>query len=474
MFSAEYVSTIRSRRTSKVKTSSPAPASKTSRGKHKKEEKTLPSDVGVVDQIKLGGSKTHRTRLFTLNYDEQTEVDDSQVPSLTDSEINLTAYYDNQDNLVELTINKTDAHLPKKLIHVLLVAAPFHHSLYKLTMQQIKLRTSVMSYLAKFIQQSYLTDLILDDVKLVNVDFYAIFEEITPLKHVSLARCDLGDDVIVGIAARLSFNTPACRSLIILNLTCNAIEDRGARALARMLRTNRQLCYLNLSGNCITDEGACAILNTLQEFPLTYEEYVSSRARRMEYCAQKHVIYKSCLEEILEQRPGKKVTPREGSPGLANSPSKYDKKTKTSPDIKLRKDDPKILADEMARSIMGEFVDPYDALNMVKKDKYRFCMGNKRLCNLNFSYNNLHFPTVVKLLQVLEWQKVWPQPPVTQQPTGLTRVALDGNPLPVECEELERIDKILLEKTLYGGDLTAYLRQESGVPKGKKAASARK
>jgi Ran GTPase-activating protein (RanGAP) involved in mRNA processing and transport len=55
------------------------------------------------------------------------------------------------------------------------------------------------------------------------------------------------------------------RTLTALNLSQNAIGDRGATALAEALKLNSTLARLDLSGNAIDEAGARALASALRE-----------------------------------------------------------------------------------------------------------------------------------------------------------------------------------------------------------------
>lgn len=100
-------------------------------------------------------------------------------------------------------------------------------------------------------------------------------------------------------------------------------------------------------------------------------------------------------------------------------------------------------SENTSSDLNGCFEHPFNKSLLNIKEGRSYSRGNFVLSYLNLAYNNLMFPSVQKLLEILEYQKLHRYDNLI----GLIKVVLDGNNLPVNCTELNNI-KVLLKEVL--------------------------
>lgn len=297
--------------------------------------------------------------------------------------------------------------------------------------------------LEKLLPLSNITEINLDDCPIDGANYDILFDH-ESLRLLSLCRCRIIDDDVKNIASKLTFPCPASKSLYVLNLTSNRITDIGAEFLGNALRSNRCLTYLNLSDNWITDDGASDILNSLQEFCLTPEEVLSSKARNISYLKKRNDLIESKIKELKEgdlERMARKKTGRSTPTSVRKKkPMEREGSFQSVRDATLNSSNPNLLERALAiiQTNLGDFNDPFSSTNTIVKDETLFCLGNNTLCYLNLAFNGLSYIFLKKLLQVLTYQKQ-----VDRRPCGLINVSIEGNNMPVTCEEYKSIDQIL-------------------------------
>lgn len=289
-----------------------------------------------------------------------------------------------------------------------------------------------------------ITDVCLDSTFLREGNYHILLEEATSLKHLSLSRCKINDEVCQLIFARLDAAQPAEKLLLTLNLSSNRITDVGVKSIGEVLRKNRHLRYLNLADNLITDEGAMHIFNALTEFPLLAEEIMDKRARNIKYLKIKHTIYRQCLQNIetkIFEKPRrdsitKKPTKKKKVTSLSQ---KTEKPSVTSDIFPIHTPRHIAKAEMMTLELIGPFVHPFDKAHITIKDGYPYCHGNLILSYLNLAYNDLTYLSLKKLLVVIQSQQNY----IISPACGLMKVVLDGNNLPSHCYEIDAINDIL-------------------------------
>jgi hypothetical protein len=355
--------------------------------------------------------------------------------------INIQAYYDSNDHLVQIKMLKNDK-IPRVVFQILGLIIP-----YQVHLSIITINSGIDQYnlyeICKFLPLSHITDLCLDDTYLKSANYQIILEMQNFIRHLSLSRCRIDDVVLEAIAVTLTHPLPASKTLSILNLSSNRITDEGAKSLSTALRSNRQLSYLNISDNMLTDSGASYLLDTLSDFPLCFSELLASRSRRVEYLKEKNELASRLARELragdldkrsVKRKPVKTVTKK----------TKIDKDTslKSMPETKSAMNIEGFIekATNLAELTLGEFKDPFSKANTYVKDNIVHCFGNNTLCYLNLAYNNLSFTTVRRLLEVLIYQRG-----LERKPKGLINISLEGNSIPETCSELSNIDYILQE-----------------------------
>ena len=85
--------------------------------------------------------------------------------------------------------------------------------------------------------------------------------------EIDMSNCHVDDECVEMLAGRANFMSSTvlkCVRITKLVLSENCITDRGATALAEMLKENRTLQQLDVSRNSIGDEGATALVEVLK------------------------------------------------------------------------------------------------------------------------------------------------------------------------------------------------------------------
>ncbi|XP_047035062.1 leucine-rich repeat-containing protein 71-like [Helicoverpa zea] len=366
-----------------------------------------------------------------------TSIDDN----VGDKPIRIHTVYDQSMHLVHIKFLKNES-IPQEVIKIIALVIPMHKHLISITIDS-GLRVHTIYEIAKILPTSTITEMCLDFTDVPEANYHLLLNH-NSLKLLSLAKCNLNDDVVQTIAEKLVLPSPAAKSLTILNLATNFITDLGAKYLAKALRSNRRLGYLNISDNLITDKGAGYIFDILVEFPLTGQEYVDKKARYAVYLKEKLDLVYTTIKDIKIMEREKKVAKRRGVRSAISSTtkrktgkdtSKADMTAKSRLNLEHAVRDK---ADEIVEEMVGPYRDPFDRNNTITRDGVVYCFGNNSLCYLNIAYNNLSLMSVEKLRDVLVTQTLW-----NRSPRGLINVRIDGNYLPSWCPLLEEIDEIL-------------------------------
>lgn len=354
----------------------------------------------------------------------------------TENVIMIETVYDVNDNLVQLKFLKNNL-IPRKVIKIIALTIPYQPHLTSITINS-GLSMDTLYEISKILPNSNIIEISLDNTFVSEANYHTLLTH-SKLKHLSLAKCTINDDVVKTIVDQLKDPRSASQKLSALNLSSNRITDIGAKYVADMLRTNRQLCYLNLAGNRITDQGAMNILDQLHEFPLHDQEILESRTRYVTYLKLKRDLMNAFIMELqtvkFDKNPKKRIM-RKGkldAQSLQNLISqKRIQETPAELQIILEK------AEFMAEKKLGLFNEPFSPNNTFSKDGVVRCFGNNTLAYLNIAYNNLSYVSLKKLQEVLTSQKA-----VSITPRGLVKVVIEGNLLPVACKEYEEIDRLL-------------------------------
>ncbi|XP_063363268.1 uncharacterized protein LOC134651737 [Cydia amplana] len=341
----------------------------------------------------------------------------------TENAIQLTIVYSRAGHAVEIAIDGCPFPINRKLTDVISLSLPYHTRLNKLICKGKGLDHGVIVEIVKMMQFSNLTDICLDNTFVPQGTYYVLLDQALALRCLSLSKCKINDIVCKKIAERLEYNGPASRNLRILNLSCNLITNIGAQALGHSLRTNRYVMHLNLCGNSITSVGAGYLLEPLSEFPLSTDEIKERIRRRRDFYSKKTAIPKfptsTCTNLSIENGKNKD----EKSPQKNSS---FDSKTFVN------------LTDSDKKVVSEDFSDPS---NLVFKNGRSFSIGNLTLCSLNLGYNCLDYTILSKIIDVLIYQKDQDR---TLRRTGLLRIVIEGNNLPVSCEEYSKIEMCLV------------------------------
>ncbi|XP_060806112.1 leucine-rich repeat-containing protein 71-like [Amyelois transitella] len=379
----------------------------------------------------------------SLNSTRDTATTASTEFQLDEDTLVITSLYDNCNRFVELFLHKLDE-IPPELIKLIGFLARYYTDLKRIKIQFCRIDANTIFELSKLFSLSSLTEVDLDG-SIATAGNYGILLDNSRVINISLSKCRINDPVCEIIASKLCFQGPAERTLCSLNLSSNHITDTGAKYLSNALRSNRTLRYLNLADNRITDEGACGILESLKEFPLTREESLNKKQRYMDYEKQRLAYYFKYLEDfdkqhIEEIHRGKSSERSKSMSSRKSSRPSTARPQKERKDIKVFTfDDYKTRAEMLAGEMMGPFHDPYQFNNVKIRDEKCYSIGNLTLCYLNLAFNNLSYHSVVKLLDVLQYQKDTKR----QGQIGLMRVILKGNDIPISCAEYIKIDEML-------------------------------
>ncbi|XP_063537439.1 uncharacterized protein LOC134746809 [Cydia strobilella] len=338
--------------------------------------------------------------------------------------IQLTIVYSRAGHAVEITINACPFPINRKLTDVISLSLPYHTRLNKFTCRGKGLDHGVIAEIVKMMQFSNLTDICLDNTFVPQGTYYVLLDQASTLRCLSLSKCRINDIVCRKIAERLEYNGPASRNLRILNLSCNLITDIGAQALGHSLRTNRHIIHLNLCGNSITSVGAGYLLEPLSEFLLSTDEIKERIRRRRDFYSKKVAIPKSSTSTHtnLSIENGKNLKDGEFLQKISSVHSKTV--------VNLTGVDEKV--------VVEDFSDPS---NTVFKNGRRFSIGNLTLCSLNLGYNYLDYTILSRIIDVLIYQKDQER---SLRRTGLLRIVIEGNNLPVGCEEYSKIEMCLV------------------------------
>ncbi|KAJ8707374.1 hypothetical protein PYW08_010626 [Mythimna loreyi] len=346
--------------------------------------------------------------------------------------ITIETIYDIDEELVALKFLKTSIIIPMKVMQLIAMILPYQKQLASITING-GLRMDTLYVISKFLPNSQITELCFDGTFLDKANYHILLTQ-NKLKHLSLARCSINDDIVKLITDQLKEQRPAAKGLCALNLSTNKITDTGAKYIADMLRSNRKLCYLNLAGNTITDEGGVRILDTLQKFIVHPQELKESRVRYVAYLKERHTLIDKFIKELQDAVADKNATKKKTTKKykLANNLSIIDN------DIVLDNQMLEDKAEFLANKTLGVYNESFAPQNTEARDGVVYCLGNNSLCCLNLAYNNLSYISLKKLLDVLIMQKY-----LNRNPRGLIKVVIEGNLMPIACEEFEKIDHLL-------------------------------
>ncbi|CAG4966957.1 unnamed protein product [Colias eurytheme] len=387
--------------------------------------------------------KTKRERSImqytsTARMSQEKEKTESQLAfGVTDHSqmVLIIAISDSAGHLVELLFHRTT--VPQLLLEVIGFCLPYQPYLNRITIRWGAIDGYSIYEITKHLRQSQITEICLDDSPVAHYNQYLLLEYQTNLKYLSLERCGLVDRDCIRIAAQLVYPQPASRTLRVLSLASNTITNDGAIALGSMLRSNRQLRFLNLSGNQISDSGAAAIFSSLMEFPMTYDEIVSKRARSIEYLNRQKEVYIKCYKELLNTPVAKSLDDRGSGKKRSVRPKRQSTTTLiTNSEPLSPMDNIASKAKKMTFDLIGPNNETFCARDTIRKDSYLYSIGNLSLSYLNLSYNNLGHESLVKLLRVIRYQESLK---CKTAEVGLVRVMVEGNPMPSRSCELEAI-----------------------------------
>lgn len=177
------------------------------------------------------------------------------------------------------------------------------------------------------------------------------------------------------------------------------------------------------------------ILKHLVEFKLTSKERFDLARRKIYYLENKDKIFERSMKDAIRKQKYEELSAvyLNKKKGSLKSNKSFRKSRK-----KLNSDEHSVteIVEALANEVMEEYENPFDTMNVVKKDGCFFSFGNMVLCSLNVAYNELTYSSVKLLETVLNYQSRTVKP---ARATGLMRVILDGNFIPKYCDEYDRI-----------------------------------
>lgn len=356
---------------------------------------------------------------------------------MPDRIIVIKAFYNSKNQLVEISIVGSTIKISRKVIHAISLCVPFHSTLTRLTIRRGGLTDEMVYEIHKLLPYSNITEICFDDSFIREANYHILLEEISQLSYLSLNRCRINDQACQKIAMNIDFGYSAASTLQVLELGTNELTDDSAKSFGLVLMKNRCLLHLNLSGNRITDEGFKAIMDSLKQFPLDYVDVMQMKRRRLIYLKNKTAVYLRCLRDLkYGGRDDAESNTSSKKMLFAARRLRRRSKRQMTEDTVTDADQAEI----MAKSIVGEFKDPFGTGCIVIKDGYFYSKGNMVFCSLNMAYNSLEFPSVWKLNEVLAYQSELEK---MSSETGLIRVTLDGNYIPSSSVELNEIDNYL-------------------------------
>lgn len=362
----------------------------------------------------------------------------------------ITAVHNIRNRLIEMAMKKyRSAQIPRVLMQLLYIILPSYTKLSKFTIKDCFIDKYTIPELEKMLSVTNITDVCLDSSYLPEGNYHVLLTQATSLQSLSLMRCNINDTVCKEIVSKLHFQQPAENKLLSLNLSSNQITDEGAKLIGEALRSNRHLRYLNLADNLITDEGVKFIFDPLKEFPLKNIESYDTKIQYIKYLRYCQMIsIKRSMDFDNSSVSKSRKTSRLKSSSISLRSQMKTVKRKSSSQKEKRscsfEEVGEVLKSENTSSdLNGCFEHPFSKSLLIIKEGRSYSRGNFVLSYLNLAYNNLMFPSVQKLLEILEYQKLHRYDNLI----GLIKVVLDGNNLPVNCTELNNI-KVLLKEVL--------------------------
>ncbi|XP_047509738.1 uncharacterized protein LOC125052764 [Pieris napi] len=389
----------------------------------------------ILEDYVNQGDKTKKTKAekSTANLGSQAQVSTSEKKetpvhfrsSGNKDTVFVTVVLNTQGRVIELELINTI--LPIYFLKIVELCIPFHPHIYKITLRSCPVSEKTIYELSSILSKSQLTELCLDKSPLAHCNCAAVLQHQTYLKNLSLNDCDLTDEDCEALAVFLKHRRPPCQ-LQLLSLAFNLIKDRGAVALASMLRSNRHLRYLNLAENQVTDTGALAIFNSLIQFPLTQDEIHYKRLHNFEYLKLYRNLYAKFYQEAVATYNVKVLDDRSGGRKKVAGPVSL--AVNQAPNVV------EIISKATAATLnsIGPNNNPFS--ETLNQDGQLHSIGNTSLAYINISHNNISVISVLKLIEVLRYQDHLKE--------GLVRVTLEGNPFPASSPALVQLAELQL------------------------------
>ncbi|XP_053551814.1 leucine-rich repeat-containing protein 71 isoform X2 [Bombina bombina] len=371
--------------------------------------------------------------------------------------------------------------IEEKMICLLAKCLPPVVDLYTLSLWNVGLTDDTFSsFLSILPQCPDLKVFSLEGNPLQEQSYYKLISADLPLAYISLRNNNINDEGARLISQSLQNMDIKNKSLISLVLSFNHIGNVGANYIAEALRLNRSLLVLNLSNNLIEDKGALALAEVVGYFALTHKELVERRRMLMEKTIQEmqkspvKSRRKDSKSERSQSHQSNMVNDKAQAKPSKSSQKKKDKEQQkkedksTANNLPNKKEDPKAKKQTpntdqksvRAKTVKSasktaplpepepEPVTPIENLNPLlenaeSKNGKVYLMGNRVLINLNLLRNKITEIGLKGFLNSMETQMQETKLiPGTKLPTGLLRLSLRNN-FPVDCATFLKLEQIM-------------------------------
>ncbi|KAL4132069.1 hypothetical protein QTP88_009287 [Uroleucon formosanum] len=282
----------------------------------------------------------------------------------------------------------------------------------RLSLTNFNVNQEVLNNLSKYLkmEECLVNELVLDRINLSNLNYLCCLTPDTKVKKLWLRFCQLKDKgvhYLLDILDETSRNT----QLNSLYLDCNSITCKGAKKLAKVLRTNRTLKSLSLARNLIKDEGAFALVSVLSTFQLN--DYETNWKYKQEQQRNRILEY---MTDILTQKLKEKTVSSNDSNNNGLSSIEV-------ANLKQR-----------AESMIVPHTHPYLTGQLLKSGLSYYSPGNFKIASLNISYNRFSSNILSIIEQIIQYQQK-----VCVVKEGLKNLKIEG----FDMKQIERINKLI-------------------------------
>ncbi|VVC29065.1 Leucine-rich repeat [Cinara cedri] len=289
----------------------------------------------------------------------------------------------------------------------------------KLSLYNFNVDQQFLNHLSKYLQteECVINELVFDRINLSNMNYLCCLTSNNKVNKLRLRLCQLKDKGVDDLLSILD-ETNGKTQLKLLYLDCNGITCKGAKRIAKVLRTNRTLESLSLAKNMIKDEGALALVNVLSTFHLTDDEtkwkcmHKQHRSRILEY-----------LIDLITQQS------REKQRNMSDN---------TINDMEILSIEDEQLKQKVESMIVSQS-HIYLTEKLLKSGSRFYCPGNFKIANLNISYNRFGVNVLNVIEQILQYQQK-----VCLVEEGIRHIKIEG----FETDQKETIYKLIKRKKM--------------------------